>query len=244
MASDGFDLPATLVEVAAHRLRDAILSGALEPGEKIVEEQLCADSASAGRRCARRCGCSPSRVWSSICRAAARGSPSGRPPTSCSCSSCGRCWNGMPSRARCRCADPRHALRAGARRARRDARAPTDDLERDDAHRRFHAAVVGLAANRQLDIALAPILLKLQLPMATNLREEARQHRAGDGIERHGDPGRPGDQRPGRRASRPCEDHGHLHYLDLPGCSRSLTRATHSRTATAIILSTIDSYGS
>ena len=36
-------MPATLVELAAHRLRDAILSGALRPGEKIVEEQLCAD---------------------------------------------------------------------------------------------------------------------------------------------------------------------------------------------------------
>ena len=34
-------LPATLVEVAEHRLRDAILSGALRPGQKIVEEQLC-----------------------------------------------------------------------------------------------------------------------------------------------------------------------------------------------------------
>ena len=37
------ELPATLVEVAEHRLRDAILRGALAPGEKIVEEQLCAD---------------------------------------------------------------------------------------------------------------------------------------------------------------------------------------------------------
>lgn len=35
-------LPATLVELAEHRLRDAILSGALAPGEKVVEEQLCA----------------------------------------------------------------------------------------------------------------------------------------------------------------------------------------------------------
>ncbi|MCW2732378.1 MAG: transcriptional regulator, GntR family, partial [Mycobacterium sp.] len=32
-----------LVELAAHRLRDAILRGALKPGEKIIEEQLCAD---------------------------------------------------------------------------------------------------------------------------------------------------------------------------------------------------------
>ena len=37
------ELPATLVEVAEHRLRDAILRGTLQPGEKIIEEQLCAD---------------------------------------------------------------------------------------------------------------------------------------------------------------------------------------------------------
>src|ERR1700712_2718044 len=43
MGSDGFALPATLVELAAHRLRDEILRGALKPGEKIIEEQLCAD---------------------------------------------------------------------------------------------------------------------------------------------------------------------------------------------------------
>ncbi len=49
----------------------------------------------------------------------------------------------------------------------------------------FHAAVVGLAGNRQLDIALEPILLKLQLPMAMNIRAEARHRSAHDGIDRH-----------------------------------------------------------
>lgn len=43
LGSDGSGLPATLVELATQRIRDAILRGALEPGEKIVEEQLCAD---------------------------------------------------------------------------------------------------------------------------------------------------------------------------------------------------------
>ncbi|HRI98674.1 MAG TPA: GntR family transcriptional regulator, partial [Nocardioides sp.] len=36
-------LPASLVELAADRVRDDILSGRLEPGAKIVEETLCAD---------------------------------------------------------------------------------------------------------------------------------------------------------------------------------------------------------
>src|SRR5688500_18511519 len=35
--------PATLADVAGSRLRAAILSGALGPGDKLVEEQLCAD---------------------------------------------------------------------------------------------------------------------------------------------------------------------------------------------------------
>jgi DNA-binding GntR family transcriptional regulator len=64
-------------------------------------------------------------------------------------------------------------------------RSATDDLDRDDAHRVFHAAVVGLACNRQLDIALEPILLKLQLPMAMNIRAEARHRHVRDGITRH-----------------------------------------------------------
>jgi DNA-binding GntR family transcriptional regulator len=90
-----------------------------------------------------------------------------------------------------------------------------DELGRDDAHRRFHAAVVELADNRQLDIALEPILLKLQLPMAMNLRHEAQHHRADDGIRRHqaivaalatNDP---------VTAMAALDDHGELHYLGL-----------------------------
>ncbi len=34
-------LPVSLVDVAGRRVRDAILSGSLKPGDKIVEEQLC-----------------------------------------------------------------------------------------------------------------------------------------------------------------------------------------------------------
>ena len=45
--------------------------------------------------------------------------------------------------------------------------------------------IVGLAGNRQLDLALEPVLLKLQRPMAVNLRREAQQHGPQAGIERH-----------------------------------------------------------
>jgi DNA-binding GntR family transcriptional regulator len=60
-----------------------------------------------------------------------------------------------------------------------------DELRKDDAHRAFHAAIVALAGNRQLDLALEPILLKLQRPMALNLRREALARGAEEGIRRH-----------------------------------------------------------
>jgi DNA-binding GntR family transcriptional regulator len=67
----------------------------------------------------------------------------------------------------------------------RQADAHGDDLAKDDAHRAFHAAIVGLAGNRQLDLALEPILLKLQRPMALNLRREAQLLGPAAGILRH-----------------------------------------------------------
>ena len=79
----------------------------------------------------------------------------------------------------------------------RQADADGDDLRKDDAHRAFHAAIVGLAGNRQLDLALEPILLKLQRPMAVNLRREAQLLGPAAGIEPPRTAGRcAGDQRP------------------------------------------------
>jgi len=63
--------------------------------------------------------------------------------------------------------------------------ADDDQLLKDDAHRAFHAAIVGLADNRQLDLALEPILLKLQRPMALNLRREAQVFGPAAGLQRH-----------------------------------------------------------
>ena len=67
----------------------------------------------------------------------------------------------------------------------RQAEADDDQLRKDDAHRAFHAAIVGLAGNRQLDLALEPILLKLQRPMALNLRREAQVFGPAAGLQRH-----------------------------------------------------------
>lgn len=177
-------LPATLVEVAAHRLRDAIMSGALQPGEKIIEEQLCANF-----------GISRAPLREALRVLAQQGLVEHLPRRGSRVTE----WSsqdilqlfelrGLLERHAIESAlpldDPDAALPA-VRGALEHMREATFDLERDDAHREFHAAVVGLAGNRQLDIALEPILLKLQLPMAVNLREEARHHHASDGLERH-----------------------------------------------------------
>ena len=207
-------LPATLVELATHRLRDAILRGALEPGEKIIEEQLCADF-----------GISRAPLREALRLLAQQGLVEHVPRRGSRVTKWSR--TDILQLFELRHVLERHAVTAAlplgdpdtALLPVRDALAvmdaAADDLERDDAHRRFHAAVVGLAGNRQLNITLEPILLKLQLPMATNLREEARHDRAADGVRRHhlllaalqtNDPA---------TVLVALEEHGHLHYLDL-----------------------------
>lgn len=207
-------LPATLTEVAAHRLRAAILSGSLKPGDKIIEEQLCADlgiSRAPLREALRLLGQQGlvehlprrgSRVteWSSsdILQLFALRHVLERHAIDMA----------LPL------SDPETALQP-VRAALDRMRSPADELDRDDAHRMFHAAVVELADNRQLDIALEPILLKLQLPMAMNLREEARHHRADDGIVRHQAILSALKSNDAQTVITALEDHGHLHYLGL-----------------------------
>jgi len=211
------ELPATLVEVAEHRMRDAILRGALQPGEKIIEEQLCADfgiSRAPLREALRLLG--QQGLVEHLPRRGAR-------VTDWSTSDILQLFAlrhvlerhavelALPL------ADPSSAL-GPVRVALDRMHGATDLLERDDAHRVFHATVVGLAGNRQLNIALEPILLKLQLPMAMNLREEARHHRADDGIARHQAIVDALESNDAATVIAALEDHGHLHYLRLdPG---------------------------
>lgn len=208
------DLPATLVELAANRLRDAILSGALEPGRKIVEEQLCADF-----------GISRAPLREALRLLAQQGLVEHQPRRGSRVSD----WSpsdirqlfelrGVLERHAIESAlplpDPEHGL-APVRDALCQMRAAVTELERDDAHRAFHAAVVGLADNRQLDIALEPILLKLQLPMAVNLREEARHQHGSDGIERHLLILTALEANDAAVVLSAMHDHGHLTYLTL-----------------------------
>jgi DNA-binding GntR family transcriptional regulator len=208
------ELPATLVEVAAHRLRAAILNGSLKPGDKIIEEQLCADlgiSRAPLREALRLLG--QQGLVEHLPRRGSR-------VTEWSASDILQLFAlrhvlerhaiemALPLK------DPATALQP-VRAALERMRCASDELDRDDAHRMFHAAVVELADNRQLDIALEPILLKLQLPMAMNLREEARHHRADDGIVRHQAILAALESNDARTVLTALEDHGHLHYLGL-----------------------------
>ncbi len=209
------DLPESLVDVAGRRIRDAILSGGLKPGEKIIEENLCADL-----------GISRAPVREALRLLAQQGLVEHQPRRGTRVAD----WSpqdiiqlfGLRQvleryaiESALPLSDP--AVQLGpVRAAVEEMKKATDDLGKDDAHRRFHAAVVGLAGNRQLDITLAPILLKLQLPMAVNLRSETADHHGpDDGVKRHlailealetNDP---------VAAVSAMRDHGHLQYLDL-----------------------------
>jgi DNA-binding GntR family transcriptional regulator len=213
-------LPATLVEVAGHRLRDAILSGELAPGDKIVEEQLCADF-----------GISRAPLREALRLLAQQGLVEHLPRRG------SRVTEWSPAdilqlfglrhvlerhaiESALPLPDPEHALEP-VRTALERMDAAQDALDRDDAHQAFHAAVVGLAANRQLDITLAPILLKLQLPMAKNLREEARQRESGDGMERHKAILSALERNDPVVVVEALRDHGHLSYLGLESGAQS-----------------------
>jgi DNA-binding GntR family transcriptional regulator len=58
-------------------------------------------------------------------------------------------------------------------------------LEQAAAHRAFHLAVVALAGHHHLLRVYEPVLLQLQLYMATNMRREARDRSPSEGVQRH-----------------------------------------------------------
>lgn len=208
-------LPESLVDVAGRRIRDEILSGSLQPGQKIVEETLCADL-----------GISRAPVREALRLLAQQGLVEHQPRRGTRVAE----WSPrdilqlfelrqllerFAVESALPLADPETQLEP-IRAAIAAMESSGDDLDIDDAHRRFHAAVVGLADNRQLDVALAPILLKLQLPMAVNLRSEARDHHGhDDGLRRHRMILEALEANDARAAVNALRDHGHLNYLNL-----------------------------
>ena len=179
----------SLVEVAVRQLRAEILAGELEPGQRLIEDQirLRFDISRGPLREALRLLTQQGLV-EHLPRRGAR-------VTELSDTDVEQLFG-------IRLALEQHAVRSvfprvtppddgelaeldGWLRRMRTAEEEGDALGKDDAHRAFHAAVVGLAGNRQLDLALEPVLLKLQRPMAVNLRREALVLGPEEGLERH-----------------------------------------------------------
>jgi DNA-binding GntR family transcriptional regulator len=179
----------SLVEATTRRLRNEILSGALAPGERLIEEQIC-----------QRFSISRAPVRESLRLLVQQGLVEHLPRRGARVTT----WSDEDIRQlfEIRAVLERHAIVTALPlafggdhdplaqvRARleqmRAAEESADELARDDAHRAFHAAIVALAGNRQLDLTLEPILIKLQRPMAVNLRLEATLVGPGEGIRRH-----------------------------------------------------------
>ncbi|MFE3957065.1 GntR family transcriptional regulator [Nocardia sp. NPDC059091] len=215
--TNGAGLPPSLVEVATRQVRAEVLSGVFEPGERIGEEALCA-----------RLGTSRAPVREALRLLAQEGLIEHVPRRGFRVA----VWsatdilqlfelrrvlerhaieNAFPLAAE---GDPLREVRAALEEM-RAADAAGDLFERDNAHRRFHAAIVALAGNRQLNLAYEPILLKLQLPMARNLRTEARIAQRRNGIRRHAELLSALESGDSAVACDALVRHGELAYLDL-----------------------------
>ena len=176
----------SLVELTLRRLRQEILSGALVPGERLVEEHLT-----------QRFGTSRAPLREALRQLAQQGLIEHLPrrgvrvaelsatdadelfalrnvleryavesafarPDSASLAGVTSAWQEMAE-----------AARSG------------DAFAENNAHQRFHVEVVALAGQRHLLMAFEPVILKLQLLMAANLRLEAEQRDAASGVARH-----------------------------------------------------------
>lgn len=179
----------SLVELTLQRLRHEILSGALAPGERLVEEHLTQRFGTSraplrealrqlaqqgliehlprrGVRVAELSAADADELFAlrnvleRHAVEAAFAQP--EPPGLASLAALTAAWQRMAEAARTR-----------------------DAFAENNAHQRFHVEVVALAGQRHLLMAFEPVILKLQLLMATNLRLEAEHREAGEGVERH-----------------------------------------------------------
>ncbi|GAA3827038.1 GntR family transcriptional regulator [Sphaerisporangium flaviroseum] len=186
MEPDGVLEPPSLVELSMRRIRHEILSGALAPGERLIEEQLTqrfGTSRAPLREALRSLG--QQGLVEHLPRRGVRVTELSRedvdelfglrdvleryavqtalPPSGAhDLSGLANALEGMAA-----------AVQAG------------DPLSENEAHRRFHVALVGLAGHRQLLLAYEPVIYKLQLYMAANLRREAEQRAPSEGVARH-----------------------------------------------------------
>lgn len=177
----------SLVELAVARLREDILAGALVPGERLVEEQLT-----------RRFQISRAPLREALRLLGEQGLVEHLPRRGARVTTYSdRDFDELFA---VREALEHFAASLVARRPRAeldldaltsalddlDAAAGRDDrLAASDAHRAFHLAAVALADSRQLLLTYEPVIMKLQLYMAANLRREADTTSPTEGVRRH-----------------------------------------------------------
>ena len=178
-------MSSSLVELAVARLRREILSGAFAPGDRLVEEQITRRfgiSRAPLREALRLLG--EQHLVEHVPRRGARvATLTGNDVAELfevrdvlERFAVGRALPGAGGRLE-RLARQLETMRLAA--------TAGDDLARADAHRRFHVELVALAGQRQLLAVYEPILVRLQLHMALNLRRESERADAADGVRRH-----------------------------------------------------------
>lgn len=179
--------PRSLVELATSRLRGEILSGALEPGERLVEEIL-----------SQRFRISRAPLREAMRLLAEQGLVEHLPRrgvrvTTYSDRDFDELFAVRDALERFavslvqgrRPEEPDIAPLEKAMTGLRLAAEEGDRLAASNAHRAFHLALVALADSRQLVVAYEPLILKLQLYMAANLRREADTSSPVEGVRRH-----------------------------------------------------------
>jgi DNA-binding GntR family transcriptional regulator len=176
----------SLVQLAVVRLSREILSGQIDPGERLVEEQLT-----------RRLGISRAPVREALRLLAQQGLVEHVPRRGVRVATLSP--RDVEELYEVRDLVEREAVRkafaggghvdlTGLRAALQVMRTATATGDRPviaDAHRRFHVALVELGGNRQLSAVYESVLVRLQLYMAVNLRREAEVAQASDGVHRH-----------------------------------------------------------
>jgi DNA-binding GntR family transcriptional regulator len=177
----------SLVHLALTRLRTDILSGALEPGQRLVEEQLT-----------RQFGVSRAPIREALRLLAEQGLVEHLPRRGVRVATMSdRDYDELFA---VRDALERFAIDVMTKRgsakpdvgslkvvlARLSAAAEAGDpLTASEAHNAFHIALVALANSTQLSVTYEPVIFKLQLYMAANLRREAQLNSPLDGVRRH-----------------------------------------------------------
>jgi DNA-binding GntR family transcriptional regulator len=176
---------ASLVDLSVDRLRHEILAGALAPGERLVEEQIT-----------RSFGISRAPLREAMRLLAQQGLVEHLPRRGVRVATLSD--QDMAELFEVRDVLERFAVSRALPCERSDLKAMEDELDAmrrhqaggdlvalADAHRRFHTELVALAGHRQLLETYEPILLKLQMHMARNLRRESQLADPQDSIRRH-----------------------------------------------------------